>query len=49
MDEQPTVETISDDETGEVDECRNAEVQDSMKRKATGAAAHRCLRLVEGK
>ena len=40
---------MSDDEASEVDECTNAEVQDSKKRKATSAAAYRCLKLVGGK
>ena len=49
MADQPTVQTCSDDEPSEDDEVINVEGKDSKKRKATGAAAHMCLKRVEGK
>jgi hypothetical protein len=49
MADQPTVQTGSDDEPSEDDEVINVEGKDSKKRKATGAAAHMCLKRVEGK
>ena len=46
MSEQPTVQTVSDDEPSEDDEDLDVEDEDSKKQKATGAAAHRCLKRV---
>jgi hypothetical protein len=48
MSEQATVQTVSDDEPSEDDEDMHVEEQFLKKRKITGAAAHKCLKRVEG-
>ena len=50
MADKSTEQTVSDDEPSEDDEVIDEEGKNSKKRKATGAAAHMCLKLgVEGK
>jgi hypothetical protein len=48
MSEQATVQTVSDDEPSEDVEDMHVDEQSSKKRKITGAAAHKCLKRVEG-
>jgi hypothetical protein len=48
MSEQATVQTVSDDEPSEDDEDMHVEEQSSKKRKITRAAAHKCLKRVDG-
>ena len=49
MADKSTEQTVSDDEPSEDDEVIDEEGKNSKKRKATGAAAHMCLKRIEGK